>query len=221
MKKVILFSGLGLTILGLLLSVQGCDNNDIKNSPTIGGNTDFAENQVGSISKLRGEGLPSDVELKVVDNQSGVILIEAKCPVSNNYKQLLENLGSTYFSDQTKFVDSQGNFKTSIKLFNSSEGMAFIDPDNRQVVAMKYDAKKGDSWSYKYNGTEKIDFKVSYKSETDDYSYVFFNIKVVKVEQIFHEPGISKIVYIGNHKFGLVGIEFYLEDGTVIQTSRI
>jgi hypothetical protein len=194
---------------------------NIKNSPTIGGNTDFVENQVGKTSTLSGEGLPSDVELKVIDNQSGVITMEAICPVSSKYKQFLENLGSTYFCDKTKFVDSQGNFKTSIKLINSSEGIAFIDPDNRQVVAMKYDAKKGDSWSYKYNGTEKIDFKVSYKSETDDYRYVFFNIKVVKVEQIFHEPGITKIVYIGNHKFGLVGIEFYLEDGTVIKTSRV
>ena len=219
MKKVKFI--LALPVLGLFLSVNGCDQDGIKKNPTIGGNTDFAENQVGSTSKLNVSGDDSEAQLKVIDNQGGVITVEATFTIPAKYKSTIENLGETFYGSKTKFIDSQGKFKSSFKVKNSSEGIAFYDPKDRQVVAMKYDSKVGDKWSFDKANGEKIDFEVSYKSETDDFSYAFFDIKVVKVEQIFHEPGITKIVYIGNHKFGLVGIEFYLEDGTIIKTSRI
>ena len=221
MKKVKLVSGLVLSAFILLLSAYGCDPEDIKKNPTIGGNTDFAENQVGSTSKLNVSGDDLEAQLKVIDNQGGVITVEATFTIPAKYKSTIENLGETFYGSKTKFIDSQGKFKSSFKVKNSSEGIAFYDPKDRQVVAMKYDTKVGEKWSFDKANGEKIDFKVTHKSDTDDFQYSFFNIKVVKVEQIFHEPGITKIVYIGNHKFGLVGIEFYLEDGTIIRTSRI
>ncbi len=221
MKNIKFFlTGMSL-LLVTLTSINGCDNDDIKKNLTIGGTTDYAENQVGSTSKLLLSGENKEAQLKVIDNQGGVITVEATFTIPAEYKTTIENLGETFYGSKTKFIDNQGKFKTSFKVMNSSEGIAFYDPKDRQVVAMKYDAKVGEKWSFDKANGEKIDFNVSYKSETDDYSYSFFNIKVVKVEQIFHEPGITKIVYIGNHKFGLVGIEFHLEDGTVIKTSRI
>ena len=56
--------------------------------------------------------------------------------------------------------------------------------------------------------------KVVARSSEDDYSYGFFNIKVIKVEEDLNMMGVSKITYWANHKFGLVGIEFKLDDNT-------
>lgn len=221
MKRLSSFFRFVLPVILLFLLVNACDKDDINNSPVIGGDTDFAENQVGSISKLYVSGGSQEAQLKVIDNQGGIVTVEASFTIPTQYRSTVEDLGETYYGSKTKFIDAQGKFKTNFKVKNSSEGIAFFDPADRQVVAMKYDAKVGDKWSFTKANGKKLNFNVPYKSTTDDFDYSFFKIKVVKVEQAFNEPGISKIVYIGNHKFGLVGIEFHLEDGTVIKTSRI
>ena len=53
------------------------------------------------------------------------------------------------------------------------------------------------------------------KSTTDDYSCGFFDIKAIKVEETGRNlPGVSKIEFIANHRWGMVGVKIYFEDGT-------
>jgi hypothetical protein len=78
-------------------------------------------------------------------------------------------------------------------------------------IIVKYDSKVGDT----YNGGSGIKREVTYKSSDDDYPYGFMYIKVMKVEESPTPfPGVDKIVYIANHKFGMVGVEFTLDDNT-------
>jgi hypothetical protein len=54
-------------------------------------------------------------------------------------------------------------------------------------------------------------------SSTDDYFWNWMYIKTVTVEQDSRIPGVARIVYNANHKFGLVGVDIYMEDGSVVK----
>lgn len=90
--------------------------------------------------------------------------------------------------------------------------MNVIDEGN--LIPVKYDAKVGDSWSLK-RGSKTIPRTVTKKSETDDYSWGWLLIKTITVEETGCDvPGVTKVVYETNHRFGHVGVTVFLEDGT-------
>ncbi len=229
MKTLKLFLRTILPLICFAMLVNSCEKESGGKNMTIGGKTDFAENQVGAtasgITTIDGNSA-GDAQIKAVANSNGITTFEVTASLSNDLKEKITNLGNAFYggdfdNKKSKFLDSNGNLNTKIKLINSTEGVAFINPNGKQVVVMKYDAKVGDKWSHTKIDGNKVDFEVKHKSTTDDYSYAFFNIKVVKVEQKCQQPGYSKIVYIGNHKFGLVGLEVQLEDGTVLKSTKI
>lgn len=74
---------------------------------------------------------------------------------------------------------------------------------------VNYDSKVGDTYPIKDSKTVR---KVIYKSTTDDYSYAFFKIKVIAVEHEINFNGLKKITYWVNHKYGVVKIEFELDN---------
>ena len=79
---------------------------------------------------------------------------------------------------------------------------------------VEYGAKVGDTYRLKRSSSDLVR-KVTHKSSDDDYQWAFFLIKTVQVEETGQTlPGISKIRYIANHKFGLVGYEIHFEDGS-------
>lgn len=81
-------------------------------------------------------------------------------------------------------------------------------------IWVKYDSNVGDTYPIGSTGQVR---KVVAKTGVDDYPYGFMLIKVVQVEETpsyLKSGGISKITYIANHKFGLVGVKFTLDDGT-------
>jgi len=78
-------------------------------------------------------------------------------------------------------------------------------------IIVKYDSKVGD----KYPVANGIEREVISKSNVDEYPYGFWLIKVMKVEESPSViPGVSKMVYVANHKFGIVGLEVTYDDGT-------
>lgn len=229
MKKLNLFSGFILPIIVIFLLVTSCDP-DVKMNMKIGGDTDFVENQVGATStgyvNIDGTDISNQIKTTVVENTNGIVSVKFTGKIPTQYSTMIDDFGTTYYEDKynenkPKYVDANGNVDVTVKLINSSEGLAYISPTGKQFVVMKYDAKVGDKWGYTKKSGNTTNFEVTEKSTTDDYNYVFFNIKVVKVEQTVEEPGFSKIVYIGNHKFGLVGIEVYVEDGTILKLKKI
>lgn len=83
-----------------------------------------------------------------------------------------------------------------------------------KMILVKYDAKVGDVYSLKTGGTT-ITREVMSKSVNDDYYWGGMLIKTMVVKETGHTaPGISKIEYIANHKFGIVGAVLYFTDGT-------
>lgn len=213
----------------LLLLVSACDTEGTGKKMTIGGDTDYVENQVGATAKgvttLDGASI-ADIQSKVVENSGGMTTFETTIPVPPTLQGKEQLLGDQFVMELlgqsvTSYMESGNKVKLRIKAINSSEGFALINSTGKQVVIMKYDANEGDKWSHKREDGKTVEFKVTHHSTTDDYRYGLFNIKVVKVEHLSIQPGYSKVVFIGNHKFGLVGIELYLEDGSVIKSTKM
>jgi len=99
---------------------------------------------------------------------------------------------------------------SGLKFQVTKEGVASkIDAFPGTLV--KYDSKVGDKYTV-FPGVER---EVISKSTDDDYPYGFMYIKVIKVEEPAGLiPGVNKIVYVANHKFGIVGLELTLDDAT-------
>lgn len=86
--------------------------------------------------------------------------------------------------------------------------------DDGYLTFMDYGADVGDTYSMKQNGRE-LKRVVTKVSKEDDYQWAFFKIKTVHVEESgLVMPGVSKIEYVGNHRFGIVGLKLYYEDGS-------
>ncbi len=105
-------------------------------------------------------------------------------------------------------VDGNTVIASDIKFRITREGVESKVP-NYPGTIFKYDSKVGDT----YSAGSGYKRKVISKSTEDDYPYGFYFIKVMKVEE---SPcaiqGVKKMVYIANHRFGLVGVEITLDD---------
>lgn len=216
-------------ICGIFL-LFACEKEGESTSIELGGDTNLTANQVGSTSvgtiKLSGTGSNISSQIKVVENNNGFIDVEFSFPVSSSLNNTFISLGNALYREdfdkyKSSLIDSNGNFKGKFKIKNSSEGVALVNSSGKQAVIMKYDVNVGDKWSYTKKNGKVGNYKVVKKSTADDYDYGYLKIKTVQVERTSNEPGITKVLYIGNHKFGLVGIELYLEDGNVIKYSII
>lgn len=86
--------------------------------------------------------------------------------------------------------------------------------DEGNLVLVKYNASVGDKYTLK-RGANTITRTVVSKSTTDDYPWGWLMIKTIGVEETGRPiPGLSKVLYQTNHKFGLVAIKAFFEDGS-------
>ncbi len=82
------------------------------------------------------------------------------------------------------------------------------------LTIMDYDAKVGDKYTLKHDGNTLVR-EVKKVSNTDEYQWGFMLIKTIHIEETGRNiPGVSKIEFIGNHKWGMVGIVLHFEDGS-------
>ncbi|MPM70236.1 hypothetical protein SDC9_117189 [bioreactor metagenome] len=226
MKNLKTVSKLFISLLCGIYLLSACEKEGSSSSAELGGDTNLTKNQVGNTStgtiKLGGTASSINSQVKVVENNNGLIAVEFSFPISSSFSGTVDGIGNALYGEdfnkyKSSFIDSSGNFKGKFKFKNSSEGVAIVNASGKQAVIMKYDVNVGDKWTYTKKNGKIANYKVTKKSTTDDYDYGSLKIKTVQVERTSSEPGVTKIIYIGNHKFGLIGIEMYLEDGSVVK----
>jgi hypothetical protein len=83
-------------------------------------------------------------------------------------------------------------------------------------MLVKYDCNVGDTYKLTKSDGTTITRTVTQKSTTDDFYYGGILIKTMTIEQDSRIPGIKKIIYKVNHKFGLVYLTAVAEDGSSI-----
>lgn len=194
-----------ITLLSLL--TYSCNLIDkIKPEGKLGG-TQSVQGEVGNTFSAGGVSGVGITEAKVTDLKDGVTTIKIKLNLTDT--KLKAWAGAFPYTNT-----ANGNaVEFEIKGRMTDEGMQTVFPDG-DLTLVKYDGSVGDTYSAKING-KNVKREITYKSTTDDYSYAFFDIKVMKVvETGFGLPGVSRVEYATNHKFGLVGIKVIFEDGS-------
>lgn len=207
-----------LLVFVLMFLLTSCDWFDFgkksDDSSSIGGSTNIAVNTIGntfSSSVLIGT-IPfptnSTIAVTKVDGDgNATVNIEAKLP-SVPAAALIA----------TKFKDASGNLNYDMKVKMTDEGLLdYTNIDHKPFVLVRYDAAVGDKYTLDLSDGTTITREVVKKSTADDYAWGGMLIKTINVEQSSTVPGIKKIEYITNHKFSIVGVKFYMEDGTILK----
>jgi len=201
-----------LTALAVI-TVLSCKKSD-DYSGNLGGSTDLTSNAVGfkytGSLKIGSSSTSTDAKAEVIKNGGGITEIKATGTLPAKVKSLITS---------SSYVNANGVVNVSGKFVNSTEGVAYVNASGDQVILVKYDAKVGDQWSYTTKGGKQITRKVTAVSTTDDFFWSGMLIKAITVEQNLPYPGFTKAVYRANHKFGVVQVEVFLEDGTSMAIS--
>ncbi|HLO43661.1 MAG TPA: hypothetical protein VK175_04955 [Leadbetterella sp.] len=194
-----------LFLFGVLL-LSSCDLiESIKPNGDLGG-TQSAMGEVGNTFSLGSVAGISGAAAEVKSLTSGVSEISATATISD--ATLL-----TIAKNIPELVISGNKVSITKKYRITDEGIQNVYEDGNFTL-VKYSDKVGQKYTHKVDG-KTITREITYISTNDEYAYGFLAIKVIRVEEAGRAiPGVSKIEYITNHKFGLVGFKTYFEDGS-------
>ena len=181
---------------------------------TLNGNTDIPLNKAGNIfsSTVSANGTFSNVTAtaSISKNDAGIATVHITANIKN-YTELtfIKNL------IPAKYITAQGNLDAEGKVKATDEGfLDYTNADGKPFVMVRYDANVGDTYTLTKSDGKTITRTVTQKSTTDDFSYGLMLIKTITVEQDSRIPGIKKIIYKFNHKFGIVYAEAVAQDGS-------
>jgi hypothetical protein len=202
-------------VAGLLL-IASCKKEDKGSaSDTIGGDGNLATNAVGYKYSCytNAPGVTASQVVVTNSDNSGLVTLNITGAIPTVGTALTNLIPASY-------KDAAGNLNVTGKFKNTSEGILdYTNSDSKPFVLVNYSSNVGDKYVLHKSNGQTITRTVTAKSTTDDYPYGMLMIKTMTVEQDSRISGISKIRYYANHKFGLVGIEFVMEDGTVTKLS--
>jgi hypothetical protein len=194
-------------MLGIMLIFASCSLFEDEDPNTLGGD----QSPMGEVGATVSS---SSMEISGVSNfagtvtslKDGVSTYSGSAVVKNQFlKNLLSNFPEIVMKGDTLIT-------TGIQFKNSKDGIELKSGPTKGVL-IKYGSEVGD----KYTGADGTEREVVYKSSTDDFYYGFMLIKVVQVEEhtkVLKSSGVNKVTYWGNHRFGLVSVEFSFDDGT-------
>lgn len=203
MKKSVLF----FIALSLVIFYSSCDllEKDDPNSiegdqspmGVVGATVSSSSSEIAGVSNISGA---------VISLSDKTSVYSGSCVCKNQFlKNLCANIPELVFSGD--------NISTSnVKIKNTKEGIE-LKTGNTQGIIAKYDANVGDKFRIS-GGGERV---VVSKSTADEYPYGWYLIKAMAIEEVsasLQSMGINKITYWSNHKFGLVGVDFYFSDGS-------
>ncbi|WP_234567358.1 hypothetical protein [Rhodohalobacter sp. 614A] len=193
----------------LMVSLSSCGifGDDSKSATEPIGGDPTPMGAVGNTFSVSGVSGVSNEVIEVTENSGGVSTIELTATITDPV--ILDA------AQQLSFLEVNGNQVSGSKKFRiTDKGIQAYTVDGKPFTIVEYDGKVGDTYELKRSSSNLVR-KVTHKSSDDDYSWSFFLIKTIQVEETGQMmPGISKIKYIANHRFGLVGYEVYFEDGS-------
>lgn len=202
------------------LFLTSCDELfDLSEEPNeLNGDVDIAYSEEGntfwSSISIDNKFLPVEDSCIIKKNDNGIATFKLKIDISD-YPQL-KDLANMIPVD---VIDDKGIVEAEFKMKITSEGIQdYFNKDGKAHTLVKYDCKVGDKYQIKKSDGTTITRKVVEKSTTDDFPYGFYYIKVITVEQDSRIPGVKKILFRANHKFGLVHVEFQMEDDSIVES---
>jgi hypothetical protein len=205
-------------LLAFVLVFTSCkkqDSND-NSSSSISGTSSIPINTVGNTftnSVVVGTSSYQGT-ISITKVTDGVATVQFKSAIPSNIP-ILQGI-------KPKYKDASGNLVCEGKFMMTDAGILdYNNKDHKPFVLVKYDANVGDKYTLQKSDGTTIVRQVVRKSTTDDYYWNGMIIKTVDVEQSSNIPGVKKITYFSNHKFGLVAVRVEMEDGSKPQLSLV
>ena len=162
---------------------------------------------IGSISGV------SNVLARIVDLDDGVSTISASVNISNStYLDLIKDAFNSgiFTGGDVSGTKVSGELRFRI----TDAGIQSVLPDGKLLTVIKYNAKKGDVYTVK-QGSRTIRREVTNVSDENDFPWGGMNIKTITAKETGRgTPGIDYMEYRCNHRFGLVAVKLFFEDGT-------
>lgn len=212
MKKEVCLLLYLVPMFGFLVLSCGTDSNSTSGTDPLGGEMSVM-GEPGNTFDIPGFSGTSARTAEVISREGNVSLIKASAKVTNpnllNIVQQLDAEGLEVDGDRVTY---------DLKARITSQGIQNVSHDNsRSLTLVDYDAKVGDSYKGKISFGE-VTRNVTKVSSEDDFFWGFMYIKTIEVEERNQIPGVNKVVYYTNHRFGLVGADVYYEDGSKMMT---
>jgi hypothetical protein len=185
-------------------------------SSSIGGSTNIPINAVGTTfaNSVRVGTSTYSGSISITNLADGVATVKVVGKIPTGYP-ILDKIKS-------KYKDAAGNLVYEGKFKMTDEGILDYNNFNGDpFVLVKYDAEVGDKYTHTKSDGTTVVREVVRKSTTDDFYWSGMLIKTIDVDVKVNVPGISKITYFSNHKFGLVAVRVTMEDGTTPQLSLV
>lgn len=130
---------------------------------------------------------------------------------------ILDTYGATIDLSTPQRLKIKADIKVKATDQGIQEFMASKGDLNKPFTIIKYNMNVGDSWTFTDSKGVTTRRTVTYHSSTDDYPVAFWRLKVYKTESVVDgDPVLQKIVYVTNHKYGLVGIHLFTKSGKEI-----
>ena len=198
-----------MLMCGSLVMLSSCEDDEVAD---IGGSqSEFGEvgNEIefGSIQGV------NNVQMFVSELKEGVSTFSCSGTATNSaYIDLLEMVPTDRFPGS--FSVSGNTVEAQVKAKVTNEGAQVVFNDGTKLTLVNYDASVGDKYTAKVGNTTLVN-EVVEKSTEDDFYWGGMYIKVIKVRYKSNSPGVTHVDHIYNHKFGLVGLDIYFEDGSV------
>lgn len=204
-------------LLVLSLSLISCDKDEDSNDPNqINGDPNLPINTVGNTFgasvKLGGNYYDVGDNISIISNNNGLVTLHVVANLSQ-----IPGISAITNAIPSNYLDNSGNVNVDLTFKSTSEGIQdynFFNKSGKYHTIAKFDAKVGDTYSLTKDDGSSIVRTVTERTDLDDFPYGFYNIKTIKVEEDPKIPGINKITYRVNHRFGLVWFEIEMEDGS-------
>lgn len=172
-----------------------------------------AMGEPGNTFDIPGFSGTSERNAEVISRDGDISKIRASAKATN---QNLLNIAQGLEAEGLEISGDRVSFDLNVRM--TSKGIQNVSSDKSKTLSLvEYDAKVGDTYKGK-NSFGEVKRSVTKVSTEDDFMWGFMYIKTIQVEERNQIPGINKVVYYANHRFGLVAADIFYEDGSKTMT---
>lgn len=159
--------------------------------------------EIDNLSSIPGV---EDVSVKVSSRENGISTVSYSGVVTDPV--LLKILKAM------PDVHTDGDKLTASRQYRiTSEGFQSVYEEGNLTI-INYNAKVNDRYALTRDGKTLVR-EVTKVSTENEYSWAGMLIKTIHVEETGRNlPGVSKIEFVGNHRWGFVGLILHFEDGS-------
>lgn len=158
-----------------------------------------------------------------------VMYLDTLLGTSNLTVDQKKTIIDTYLKQYGATLDSMDkqNIRVGIEIKAkiTSEGIQGFRHSNGNIskpfTVVKYNSNVGDKYAFTDDKGVQHVRTVIQKDVTETWSMGYLQVKTIRVEEVIDDPVFSKIIYIANHKFGLVGAILTMKSGKDVKISLV